>query len=64
MAPQTLVSPADLVAIENAGLRLAVGEDLPSDTPEVWRIVGPAPLGRVLVLQIEETPKGKLVSWQ
>jgi hypothetical protein len=61
---QTLVTHADRAAIENAGRRLLVGEDLPCTTPELWRIFGPSPLGRVLVLRISETLEGALVDWQ
>lgn len=64
MANQTLVTPADVAAIENAGLRLAVGADLPCTTPELRRIFGPSTLGRVLVLRIDATTMGALVSWQ
>jgi hypothetical protein len=64
MANQTLVTPANMAAIENAGLRLEVGADLPCTTPELWRIFGPSPLGRVLVLRISETTDGALVDWQ
>ena len=64
MANQTLVTPADVAAIENAGLRLEVGADLPCTSPELRRIFGPSTLGRVLVLSIAETAKGALVYWK
>lgn len=64
MANQTLVTPAYMAAIENAGLRLEVGEDLPCTSPDLRRIFGPSTLGRVLVLSIAETTMGALVSWQ
>ncbi|QLQ17965.1 MAG: hypothetical protein HZT43_03515 [Exiguobacterium profundum] len=64
MANQTLVTPADIAAIESAGLRLSVGADLPCTSPELRRIFGLSALGRVLVLSIAETTKGALVSWQ
>lgn len=64
MANQTLVTPANMAEIENAGLRLEVGEDLPCTSPDLRRIFGLSTLGRVLVLSIAETTKGALVSWQ
>lgn len=64
MPNQTIVTPADMTAITNAGLRLEVGEDLPCTKPELRRIFGTSPLGRVLVLRVSETAKGALVDWQ
>lgn len=64
MTNYTIVTRADMVAIENAGLRLEAEQDLPCSTPELRRIFGSSPLGRVLVLQISETAKGALVEWQ
>jgi hypothetical protein len=64
MTNPTIVTPADLATLAETGIKLHRGSEFRSDTPTLFRIFGHAPLGRVLVLAVDERKAGTLVYWQ
>ncbi len=54
----TFVKLEDLKAIIASRGPLAVGKDFACDTPELRRIFGHAPLGRVLILELRDRGDG------
>lgn len=63
MPNETLVSPDNLkLIIETVGT-LHKGAEFACDTPELRRVFGHAPLGRVMVLDVVAGSKATLIIW-
>ena len=63
MPNETLVSPDNLKLIIQSVGTLQKGAECACDTPDLRRVFGHAPLGRVMVLDVIAGNKATLIIW-